>query len=231
MRRVTLVLLALLAVAAGPVSGAEADAELDTRVFEIHHKNMEEVVSLIEGALSDDSSVLMRRRIRTLAVTDRPTNLEEVARLIKAFDVPPQNVSVRISLVRASRGMPGVAAKRSPPGVLPQSFRELTKFVDYELLGGMALETTESESSSLMLGDEYRIRFEVDQVDDRAGRVRLRDFVLERREIRPEEGEVWVPIMDTVVSLRSGTPYLFGATRGQEARRALFVSITAAIGD
>ena len=45
---------------------AEEASGLATKVFEIRHKEMDEVVSLIEGALSDESSVLMRRSIRTI---------------------------------------------------------------------------------------------------------------------------------------------------------------------
>jgi hypothetical protein len=73
------------------------------------------------------------------------------------------------------------------------------------------------------------VRFQVDQVDDRVGKIRLREFVLERRSLDPRGRESWVPIFDTVVQLRSGTPYVFGATRGQDSQRALFLTITADI--
>lgn len=215
--------------------GAERAAETDvageqlvTQVFDIHHKELDDVVSLIQSALSDDSSILMRSRVHTISVTDHPGNLTAAAALIADFDVPPLEVTLSINLILASRGERGRPAA-TMRGRLPPNFSELTKWMNYELLGGLSVRTTELERSSVLLGEEYRIRFQVDRVDDRTNRIRMRDFVLERRVLRPTEGETWVPIFDTVVNLKSGTPYVFGATRGQNARRALFLSITAII--
>ena len=222
-------LVALLAVGADRAAEAEVTGErLATVVFEIHHKELDDVVSLIQSVLSDDASILLRSRVHTIAVTDHADNLTEAATLIADFDVPPLDVSLRINLILASRGERGRPAA-SMLGRLPPNFSELTKWMNYELLGGLSVRTTERERSSVLLGEEYRIRFQVDSVDDRTNRVRMRDFVLERRVFRPVEGETWVPIFDTVVNLKSGTPYVFGATRGQNARRALFLSITAII--
>ena len=79
-----------------------------------------------------------------------------------------------------------------------------------------------------ILGEIYRIRFSMDLVDDRAGKIRLKSFVLERRG-RETGADEYVPIFDTVVNLRSGTPYVFGATRGENAQNALFLTVTASI--
>lgn len=216
--------LGMAPLAAGNPSGTG----IISKTFVIHHKELDDVVSLIRGDLSDESSILLRSRARTLTITDRPDNLERVEELITAFDVKPADITLRINLIRASRGQRGRAATRLPDG-LPPSFRELTKWLQYELLGGASVKTSETEASTLVLGDEYRIRFAVDTVDERSKRVRLRDFVLERRVVRPQSGETWVSIFDTVVNLKSGTPYVFGATRGQNSRRALFLSVTALI--
>ena len=230
MRLVAIVsLVAFLAVGATRAVENEVTGEqLATRVFKIQHKELDDVVSLIQSALSDDSSILMRSRIHTISVTDHADNLTEAATLIADFDVPPLEVTLRINLILASRGERGRPAA-TMMGRLPPNFSELTKWMNYELLGGLSVRTTELERSSVLLGEEYRIRFEVDRVDDRTNRIRMRDFVLERRVLRLAEGETWVPIFDTVVNLKSGTPYVFGATRGQNARRALFLSITAVI--
>jgi hypothetical protein len=218
-------LLAVLALAVAAPAVAE---DLEVRVFELRHKDPDDVVDLIRPALSEESSILIQSKIRTLTVTDHPRNLETVAGLIAGFDQPPRDVAVSVNLMRASRVGPGPRTGVTP-GKLPPSLRELTKWLDYELLGGMSIQTTEAERSSLLLGEEYRIRFQVDLVDERSGRVRLRDFTLERRVVDPAAGETWVPIFDTVVNLKSGTPYVFGATRGQDALRALFLTITASI--
>ena len=217
----------------GPAPGradetAVSDGALVKRVFEIQHKELDDVVSLIQSALSDDASILLSSRHHTLELTDNTSNVSAAAVLIGDFDVPAHEVALRITLILASRGEQGRRAA-SMTGGLPPNFSALTKWMSYEVLGGLSVHTTELERSSVLLGEEYQIRFQVDKVDDRTGRVRLRDFVLERRVRGAAAGEHWIPIFDTVVNLKSGTPYVFGATRGQDARRALFLSINAVI--
>ncbi|MFQ5670758.1 MAG: secretin N-terminal domain-containing protein [Acidobacteriota bacterium] len=229
-------LASMLNVAAGsqpgttpePGDAAGKSQPLATRVFVIHHKDLDDVVAFVRPALSENSTVLIQSRLRTVTVTDYAENLDAVESLVQAYDLPPRDVAINVNLVKASRGEPGPRA-RLTPGHLPSSLREMTQWLDYELLGGMSILTTESERSSLMLGEEYRIRFEVDRVDDRAGRIRLKDFSLERRVVKRTEGESYLPIFDTVVNLKSGTPYVFGATRGESSQRALFLTITANI--
>jgi len=205
-----------------------ADTELVTRSFVIHHKDPDDVVALIRPALSSDSSILIQSRIRTLTVTDRRPYLEAVEALIRDFDLPPRDVSLTINLLRASRDLKGSKA-RVLPGQLPLSLRKVTNWLDYELLGGMTIQSSEAEEASLRLGEDYRVRFEVSLVDDRNERIRLKNFVLERGGVEAGGGESYVALFDTVVNLKSGTPYVFGATRGRDAQHALFLTITARI--
>jgi len=228
------ILAALALVSTLPMSwpvAAEPPAEdqgLTTQAFVIHHKDPDDVVALIRPALSEDAAILIQSRIRTLSVTDHQPNLDAVDALIRSFDLPPRDVSMTINLLRASRDLKGSKA-RVLPGQLPLSLREVTNWLDYELLGGMTIQISESEESTLRLGDEYRVRFQVNLVDDRNERIRLKSFVLERRVAEALGGESYVSLFDTVVNLKSGTPYVFGATRGKGAQRAIFLTITARI--
>jgi hypothetical protein len=226
------VLLLLLLVPAAAVMAEEppptADALLDTRSFVIRHKDPDDVVSLIRPALSDDASVLIQSKIGTLTVTDHAARLDGVEALIAGFDLPPRDVSMTINLLRGTRGAPGSRAGLISSKV-PPSLQQLTRWLNYELLGGMTLQASEGESSSLLLGEEYRVRFAVATVDDRSGRVRLKSFILERRVVDPQDGETYVALFDTVVNLKSGIPYVFGATRGQNASAAIFLAISADI--
>lgn len=231
LRHAGLLAMLLLAQTVGGVAEAApmaAEDSLATRSFVIRHKDPDDVVSLIRPALSEDATILIQSKIRTLTVTDHPARLDQVEVLIAGFDLPPRDVSMNINLFRGTRGAPGRRAGISS-GKLPSSLRELTRWLNYELLGGMTLQASEGESASLLLGEEYRVRFGVASVDDRNGRIRLKNFVLERRVMDPREGETYVALFDTVVNLKSGTPYVFGATRGQNASVALFLTISAEI--
>ncbi len=228
-----LLLLLAPAAPAAPSTSKEDPGKVEaralaTRSFVIHHKDLDDVVTLIRPALSGDSSILIQSKLNTVTVTDLVENVKKVERMVAEFDVPPHEVAITVNPLKASRGGPGPRAGHVP-GRLPPSLMELTKWLEYELLGGMSILTTEAERSSLMLGEGYRIRFQVDLVDDRSSRVRLKDFVLERSQPRPGGGESYVPIFDTVVNLKSGTPYVFGATRGEDAQRALFITLTVSI--
>jgi hypothetical protein len=226
------VLLALLLApapaAAQSAGSAVAPRNLVTRAFVIHHKDLDDVVTFIRPALSEDASVLIQSKLKTITITDQAAQVAGVARLLAEFDLPPHEVAITVNLLKASREGPGPKVGLLP-GRLPPSLLELTKWLDYELLGGMSIQTTEAERSSLSLGEGYRIRFQVDLVDARSGRVRLNDFVLERSQREAGGGESYVPIFDTVVNLKSGTPYVFGATRGEDAQRALFLTVTVSI--
>lgn len=230
-RTVQFVCVLLLVLAAPVIPAAQEPGDKDTlatRSFVIHHKDPDDVVSLIRPVLSEDSAVLIQSRARRLTVTDLPAVLSQVEDLIAGFDLPPRDVSLTVNLLRASRGEVGNKARFSP-GKLPPTLRELTRWLDYELLGGLTLQASEGESSSLLLGEDYRVRFQVATVDDRSERIRLHGFILERRQVDPVKGESFVAIFDTVVNLKSGTPYVFGATRGQDSLRALFLTINAEI--
>jgi len=226
-----LVLVMTLALGVPWSATAEAPAPaaaLTTRSFVIHHKDPDDVVALIRPALSADSSILIQSRLRTLTVTDRTSYLDAVEAIIRGFDLPPRDVSLTINLLRASRELKGSKA-RVLPGQLPLSLRKVTNWLDYELLGGMTIQSSEAEESSLRLGEEYRVRFQVDLVDDRNERIRLKNFLLERGGREPGGEETYVTLFDTVVNLKSGTPYVFGATRGRDAQHALFLTVTARI--
>jgi hypothetical protein len=226
--RVLLLLVPAL-VALAPRAAAEPAAEpLVTRPFVIHHKNLDDVVTLVRPALSPDAEVLIQTRLSTLTITDQPAHVERAAAIIAAFDLPPHEVSLSVNLIRASRRPPAQPMRQSSARI-PGSLRELTTWLDYELVGGTSLVATEGDGSSIVLGEEYRVRFQVDLVDERSSRVRLKDFSLEKRAVDREGRESFVPVFDTVVNLRAGTPYAFGATNGETAERALFLTITATL--
>jgi hypothetical protein len=233
------VALLLCAVAAQP-AGAAADPveepELETRVFSVQFKPIEDVVLLVRNVLGENGSLTLQPRLKAVIVTDEPALLERVAQLIESFDVPPRQVHLDVQLLMGSLGKPPEKQKLQP-GVrrLPGIDRDLRDalgnliWTDYDLLGSASFTTAEGEESTLALGDDYRIRLKVGTVNTQQNVTRFERFTLERRQAQPGGQETLRPIWDQVLNLRDNRRYVFGATQLKESSRAVFLSITAGI--
>ena len=230
----TAALVVLAMLSAGPTSGEETG--LETRVFTVRYKAVEDALLLIRPLLGDDASVTLQPRLRTLAVTDEPARLDRVAGILTSFDVPPRRVTLAVSLILGTRsGRDGEVFQRArPPRTLPgfdSTVRALehTVWTDYRLLGSASFATSEGEESELTLGEDYRIRLRVDSVNPEEGVTRFDRFSLERRTPGPREQVEFRPVWNTVLNLRDDQLYVFGATRMEDSQRAIFLSVTAGI--
>lgn len=229
MRKLPLLALTLALVGAGLSAGPqESAAGLDTRIFNIRFKSVEDVVLLIEPYIGDRGSYMVQPRLKAITVRDEAQRLERIEELISSFDQPPRSVRLVIQLlegVKASeaRSRRGTAGTRLDP---PPS---VTQWTEYSLLGEASVIGVEGAQSALALSDRYRIRFRVDAVAHRQGVVRFDRFALERI-ARDQGGTVrYIPILDTAVNLYEGQKLFLVITNSQESARALFVSVTATL--
>jgi hypothetical protein len=231
------VILLLLAVLALPsVARAADDPELETRVFEVQFKSVEDVVLLVRNALGENGSVTLQPRLKAVIVTDEPALLERLAQLIATFDVPPRQVHLAVQLLMGSQDE-APETRTTAPGAprLPGIDRDLrntlglTSWTDYDLLGSASFTTAEGEESTLALGEDYRIRLTVGTVNEEQQITRFERFALERRHTDGDGREELRPIWDQVLNLRDNRLYVFGATSLEDSSRAIFLSITAGI--
>ena len=231
---VAVVLLAALLLP--PVGLAEDGPELETRVFKVQFKPLEDVILLVRNALGEHGSLTLQPRLRAVIVTDEPALLDRVAQLITSFDVPPRQVHLAVQLLMGSHEDTPEKRKAAPgtprlPGI-DRDLRNtlgLTSWTDYDLLGSATFTTAEGEESTLALGEEYRIRLKVGIVNEEQQVTRFERFALERRHIDAAGREELRPIWDQVLNLRDSQLYVFGATRLEDSSRAIFLPITAGI--
>jgi len=235
-RRVPAMLL-LLAVLMLPTMGLTADVpELETRVFTVQFRPVEDVVLLVRNALGDNGSLTLQPRLKAVIVTDEPALLDRVAQLIISFDVPPRQVHLAVQLLMGSHDE-APEKRNTTPGAqrLPGIDRDLrdtlglTSWTDYELLGSASFTTAEGEESTLSLGEDYRIFLKVGSVNMKQKVTRFERVALERRHTDAQGREELRPIWDQVLNLRDDRLYVFGATRLEDSSRAIFLSITAGI--
>lgn len=220
--------VAALVLLAGAALAAAGDAGLVTRTFTAQYRPVDDLVSLIQPAISERGSYAVQPRIRTLTVTDTPESLRRIESLIAGYDLPPREVSLVVQLMRAEEGTPQPRSGRRV-GLPPSVIQDVTKWGVITQIGSASLVSAENETGSVALGgapEEYRIQFQVGAVSPKIGVIRLERFALEKSR-RDPAGQRFAPILDLVLNLKAGVTTVLGATSSQDSRQALFVSVTA----
>jgi hypothetical protein len=236
-RRIALPLLVVWSLQAPAVLG-EGPA-LATRAFPIRYREVDDAIRLVRPLLGEGGSLTLQPRLRAITITDEPARLDRMAEVLAAFDVPPRRVNLAVSLIMGSKGDGGPSGEEleRPRRAVPRlpgfdsTLRALehTVWTDYRLLGSASFTAAEGEVSELSLGEEYRIRLRVDTVDPKHRVTRFDRITLERQVGPSGGGGGFLPIWDAVLNLKDDMLYVFGATRMEDSRRAIFLSVTAGI--
>lgn len=222
------------ALAGNGVAQQAGDGEgLETRVYQIHFKEVSDIFLLIEGQIGASGSIWMQPKLKTISVTDSPETLDRIERLIAEYDLPPRNVEVSFSLILASTRT--LEEQDNPPTIREylEYFRKIdevtNRWKNYRLVGSATVVGTEGERSELKVGDRYRVGFLIEYAGERQGRttVRLADFSLERLQEDPEKNSEFVPLLSTSLNLNRDQLYILGASKSEAHERALFVAISA----
>lgn len=211
----------------GPVGAADG---LEMRVFTIRYKSVDAVYLIVSPTLGPDGSIRSQPHKRTLTIVDTPQNVRIIADLIASFDIPPRSVEVSVQLILATSG-PGSIEPVPPPirGVIERLNALNTRWNDYRLIGNASILGMEGETSSLQVGDQYRVDFRVDEVADESRIIRFKPFELQRRELAVEGQEKYTSVMRTVLNLRDSQLFIVGASKMERSNRALFMTITASL--
>lgn len=209
-----------------PVS-AEPDV---VRVFTLQHRKAEEAFLLVRPLLTARGSLALAPAHNTLTVRDAASAVQEVARVVEAFDVPPRGFSVSVALLRATT-QPG--PRTAPTPVAEQirgvgaRLRKLFSFTEYTPIDEVVLQGLEGEPVSWSLGGSHRIDFLLESAGG-GEVVRLRNLVLSRVR-RDEKGRETVrDVARTSINLKTGEPFVLGVGREEGGAAALFLVLSAA---
>jgi hypothetical protein len=238
-RGFTLLSALILLLLATPIVAAEAEREDDpimARAFKVRHLPLTDAAELVEPVLSDDGEVSMQRRLRTLVVVDRVSVLDRVGPLIESSDLPPQNVELTFTLILGSDDS-GAEAGRilSLPDVsksvvdVAEKLIEFTKWKRLELLGSRSVQGVEGGEVTASLSDDYRVVFEIASVDVAQGKVRLKDFAVQKVVPLADGGVRYDDVYAMDVVSRIGKLNTLGASSGPEASKALFLTLQAEV--
>ena len=246
MKRLAHLLLVALVLAASsplPAAGAEPsafDTGLVARAYQVRHRTLSDAADVVSPALSSEGTLKLEPRLRTLVVEDHPSVLRRVDELLSAFDLPPRNVEVTLTLLLGSdvREPRAPVAGAGPREIsrevrgVSETLGDFTKWTNYELLGSQSLTGAEGRSVTARLSDEYRVTFDIEAVEPPSskapsGVISFRSLVLQRIS-RTDTGEERADeVYSTAIQLHVGKLLMVGAARSPESRRALFLAIKA----
>jgi type II/III secretion system protein len=218
------------ATPASPGGPASPDG-LVSRVFNLKYRGADDAYILVSPYLSPRGSIRSQPHQRTLTVVDTAAVVAQVETLIAGFDLPPRVVEVAVQLILASAEKAAQSPAPPPPirGVIERLNALNTRWSDYRLVGDARVLGTEGERSTLQVGDDYRVDFKIDPIDEGSRLIRFKPFELARRDPTVETGDRYTPVLNTVLNLRDSQLFIVGASKMERSNRALFMTITASM--
>jgi hypothetical protein len=153
----TLLLLAAFVLFASALPAAD---EAAVRVYVLKHKRVEEAALLIRPHLSDSASITLTQRLNAMTVTDRPAKLDQIGKVLAAFDTPPRGFTFAVKLVRARADVPEGSIAREIGG-LGAKLKSMFQFNDYALIDSVVLRGVEGGRVETQFADEYLLSFTV----------------------------------------------------------------------
>ena len=228
-RLVAFVVLSVLALASGALPAQEpaASGPLVVRVLSPKFRNLEETLAVVQPLLSDEGSVLLQTRSKTLTVKDREAVVEKIARALESADLPPRAISLSVTLLRAGPGPAAVPGKTETAQIagVGERLKKLFSFESYSVLESVNFVGVEGAAAGFALGREYRLDFKLERSLDETT-ARLKDLVLSRQ--REERSKpAWKDLLRTSINVPLGQPFVLGVGRDESAKGALFLVFVA----
>jgi len=222
------VLSVLLAVSTAlPAQEQGKGAALVVRVLTPKFLTIDETMAVVQPLLSDQGSVLIQTRPRSLTVKDREAVVERIARAVEAVDLPPRGLGLSVSFLRAGPGNGAGKASQETAQMteVGERLKKLFNFGSYTVLETVSFIGVEGNSAGFPLGKDFRLDFHIHRSPDTAT-VRLKDLVLSRQQQEGKKPE-WKDLIRTSINLPVGEPFVLGVGRDESARGALFLVFVA----
>lgn len=199
--------------------------EASVRVFVLKHKRVEEAALLIRPQLSDSSSIVLTQKLNAMTITDRPEKLDQIAKILAAFDLPPRGFTFAIKLVRARADVPaGSIAKEI--GGLGAKLKSLFQFNDYALIDSAVVRGIEGGQVQYQFGGEYTLAFTI-RPAGAGGELLLSPFMLSQLR-RTDRGMAYVaPLYTAAIPVMISQTLVVGASKEEASKSALILILLA----
>jgi hypothetical protein len=219
----TLLFLAVIVFLAAPPAGGEAAV----RVFVLKHKRVEEAALLIRPHLSESASITLTQKLNAMTITDRPEKLDQIGKVLAAFDVAPRGFTFAIKLVRARADVPAGSIAREIGG-LGAKLKSLFQFNDYALIDSAVLRGVEGGRVEYEFGGEYLLSFTIRPSGDGQDLL-LAPFSLsrERRSAGPNGTLLLRPLYRASIPVTLSQTLVVGASKEESSKSALILILLA----
>lgn len=216
-RRLALPLLLVLSLGGAAPLAAQQREELESRAFRLRHQSPARALLLVGPELSFRGSVEVDLGRGAVVVRDTPRVLARVARLIAAFDHPPQPLLVEVRLFEAG---PATGSERAPlPPELERRLRHLFRYESFHQIAYFHLPTREGETLRLAAESAHALRIDLGPL--------MPQGYLEVERLALWRGAADAPPMiDGGLRLWVGHPLVLGLAASEQSPRALFVAVT-----
>ncbi|HEY3205164.1 MAG TPA: secretin N-terminal domain-containing protein [Thermoanaerobaculia bacterium] len=221
MKRI-LFFLAVISLSALPLRAAE---EAGVRVYVLKYKRVEEAALLIRPHLSDSASVTLTQKLNAMTVTDRPDKLDQIGKVLAAFDVAPRGYTFAIKLVRARADVPAGSISREIGG-LGAKLKSLFQFNDYALIDSAVLRGIEGGRVQYQFAGEYTLGFTIRSAGA-GGELLLSPFELSRLR-KTDRGMAYVsPLYRAAIPVTLSQTLVVGASKEEASKSALILILLA----
>ncbi len=219
----TLLSLAAILIFATALRAAD---EAGVRVYVLKHKRVEEAALLIRPNLSESASITLTQKLNAMTVTDRPEKLEQISRVLAAFDVPPRGFTFAVKLVRARADVPEGSIAREIGG-LGAKLKSMFQFNDYALIDSVVLRTTEGGRVESQLGEEFMLSFTV-RTAGAGNELLLSPFGLSKIYKSGDHGTIIMrPLYRSAMPVTLSQTLVVGASREERSKSALILILHA----
>jgi hypothetical protein len=229
------VFLAVATIVLAPAAAIDAqtnEGPLLAKAFEVQYRPLTDAADLVSPLLSDEGTLTLQPRLKTMVVEDRVAVLDRVEYMLDSFDIPPRNVEVTLSLFLGTDRRPEESRQRDPGGSFSKEVRgvietlgDFTKWTAYEPLGSRSVTGVEGGEVTANLTDDYRVVFSVESFHEGQGKVKFKRVSLQRLDYS-EEGSPKVEDLYTAgMLLPVGRLHVVGAAREPKSNRALFLFV------
>lgn len=216
-KKLLLIIIIVLIVS----KGIYAD-EYEKKIFKIKFKEIEEIALLIKPMISEQGTITIQPRGKTITVYDLKENISRIEKAIIEYDIPSPSIKIILKLIEAEEKKQEELQSKMPDFIL--KMKNLFKYTAYNVKGEFLLETSEGSISSFSIAEDYRISFRTSSVNAEKGIIQLRNFTIEKKD-KKKEGFIYKNLLTTSMNLKDREMVIIGATQWETSPKAIFIAL------
>ena len=230
-----LVALAAAGPAAAQDPGPSRGARQQVYAYTLKHQQADAALVLVRPLLTAGGAVEVQPGGNTLVIRDAREVVNRIARLLAAFDHPPEELRYEIQIVRAGPEAQGVSPPRPqarPDDRLSEELvaqlRRRLRYDDYRVLAEVGVSSRQGEDVTYELGQTYSVSFRSGPVLG-GRRVKLEDFrIVKQAQQVSDKGRRLEPreLFHATLNLWIGQPFNLVLAHDESRQEALMVKIS-----